>query len=185
MAVHQQPERPPAQLDYMHGIGHPEGRPYRDDEIVHIDPTMGQPLGWMLPGARALWMSKSGKSRKVVTVEGRTTPTRVKLKGDDGVSFYADIDRVHEWLDSKERRPVPGSMGGVPEIQTRDMYVDPAHVARVVVKIRGKKRYDGPVSSETGELLNLHAAAGRKMVVTLHMRDGTKRRYRGNGKRLK
>lgn len=64
------------------------------------------------------------------------------------------------------------------------LYLDPKDVKRIVVKVGGKTKYMGAIAPEAGRMLRLMARHGRKMVVTCHMKDGTKRRYRGNGERI-
>lgn len=57
---------------------------------------------------------------------------------------------------------------------------DPKAVKRVVVKLRGKVLYDGPVNEEAGQVLRKgEDEHGRHLFVTLHHNDGTKTHRRG------
>ena len=157
-----------------------------DNEIVTIDPTLGQPFGWMKPGTRAVWISRTGKQKRLVQIQEWVSPTRVRVQTPEGHEYSVSPERLHEWIEGDA--PLPSTAIAPQRIEVDPsadpMRVDPAEVERVVVKVRGKLRYNGPVTAKAGELLTLTAAQGRKMVVTLHMRDGTKRRYRGNGAQL-
>lgn len=170
--------------DALASTDYPE-KLYRDDEVIKIDPTMGQPDIWMQPGARAVWLSKSGKQRLLVQVQ-ELVGSKVLIQTQDGQEFTVAPNTLHEWVEGD----LPVASTTAPPRQLRvdpekdPMRVDPALVRRVVVKVRGKLRYDGPVGKEAGALLTLLAAHGRNMVVTLHMLDGTKQRYRGNGARI-
>jgi hypothetical protein len=154
-----------------------------DQSIVTIDPGPAEPLAWIRAGAFATWVGKKGKQRIPVQVVGwRPNGRRVLVRTVDGHRDYSvPPDRLRK---PELHNPVaPGSSAGKSTIVTgRDpMEVSPASVRRVVVRVGGKLRYSGPVTPAAGELLTLLAAHGRKMVVTLHMHDGTKSRYRGNG----
>jgi hypothetical protein len=159
-----------------------------DSEIVTIDPDLAKPYAWIRAGADAKWVGRHSVARTQVKVLGwRAHGNRVVVRVLEG----RDTGNIRNVPPSRlvATRPLapvaPGSSAGQSTIMTGK---DPAQVnhkdvRRIVVKVGGKQRYNGPVTPAAGELLTMLAAHGRKMVVTLHMHDGTKRRYRGNGSR--
>jgi hypothetical protein len=160
-----------------------------EQPIVTINPDLANPYHWIRAGADAKWVGRFGVARTQVKVlgwreGGKRVVVRVLEGRDTGNVRNVPPDRLVSTLPVA---PVaPGSSAGQSTITTgKDpAEVTPANVERVVVKVAGKLRYNGPVTPAAGELLTMLAAHGRRMVVTLHMRDGTKQRYRGNGARL-
>lgn len=156
-----------------------------DNEIVTIDPSLGRPNSWMVAGAHATWVGKNDKQKIPVRIVGwRPNGRRVVIRILEGWREYnVPPDRLRK---APAPTPVaPGSSAGNSAIVTGKDPTQVKHedVKRITVRVAGKQRYNGPVTPAAGELLTMLAVHGRKMVVTLHMNDGTKQRYRGNGSR--
>lgn len=77
--------------------------------------------------------------------------------------------------------------GELPPKETTPL--DPSTVSRITAKVRGKAVLSREISPGQGTqvyeaLLAMSEEHGRTLVVTCHMRDGSKQRYRGHGTRL-
>jgi len=83
------------------------------------------------------------------------------------------------------RREGPLPPGEDPGLTT----LDPVMVKSITAKVRGKSVFRVPMHPALGDplyrhLIELSKTHGRHLVVTVRMKDGSKRRYRGNGRRL-
>ena len=157
-----------------------------EQPIVTINPDLANPHHWIRAGADAMWVGRRGIARTRVKVLGwREGGKRVVVRMLEGTDS-GNVRNVPPNRLVATLPPTPVAPGrSTPQsaiVTGKDpAEVNPTNVRRVVVKVAGKLRYSGPVTPAAGELLTMLAAYGRKMVVTLYMRDGTKSRSRGNG----
>lgn len=71
------------------------------------------------------------------------------------------------------------------DVSPDPMTLDPRWVHRIVARVGKRTFYDGPVNPAAGQMLAVLQEHGRRLKVTCWMKDGTKRIYRGNGKRIR